>query len=134
MRLRKPQHSHNKPRRIAPVEGVDYQALAERVSYEGSPEHKRTPSYAGHPRPKANGSICPITLSADRSVPDGWLKEAVRRRCVDGTMSGSFPKQVWYKDGDIVFEGYLINRDRGTYKGYPLDPEEWPPHIEGYYE
>ncbi len=43
---------------------------------------------------------------------------------------GEFPRYVWYKRGDIAFEGRLVNRGNGSYKGYPLGRDEWPDGIE----
>mgnify|MGYP006915952220 FL=1 len=36
-------------------------------------------------------------------------------------------------DGDVVYEGRLINRTLGEYKGYPLASDEWPKGIEDLY-
>ena len=40
---------------------------------------------------------------------------------------------MWYKDGGTVFEGRLVNRGHGSYKGYPLADNEWPDGIESIY-
>ena len=43
---------------------------------------------------------------------------------------GQFPKYVWHRAGDRVYEGRLINSTNGEYKGYELpDPCEWPKGI-----
>lgn len=31
------------------------------------------------------------------------------------------------------FEGRLVNRGNGSYKGYPLEKDEWPEGVEGLY-
>ena len=46
---------------------------------------------------------------------------------------GEFPRYVWYKRDNTVFEARLINRVNGSYKGYPLDKDEWPNGIEQVY-
>jgi hypothetical protein len=46
---------------------------------------------------------------------------------------GEFPRYVWYKDSGTVYEARLVNREQGSYKGYPLEPAEWPPGIEAVY-
>ena len=51
------------------------------------------------------------------------------RRAVEG----GFPRYVWYKDGGTIFEGRLVNRGSGSYKGYPLGEDEWPDGIEAIY-
>ena len=35
--------------------------------------------------------------------------------------------------GNTVFEGRLVNRGNGTYKGFPLLRSEWPKGIEDWY-
>ena len=35
--------------------------------------------------------------------------------------------------GNTVFEARLVNRESGSYKGYPLDSDEWPKGIESLY-
>ena len=37
---------------------------------------------------------------------------------------------MWYKHGETVFEGRLVNRETGEYKGFPLHRDEWPRGIE----
>ena len=39
----------------------------------------------------------------------------------------------WYKHGETVFEGRLVNRGTGSYKGFPLRKKEWPEGIESLY-
>ena len=40
---------------------------------------------------------------------------------------------MWYENDGTVFEGRLVNRGQGAYKGYPLYAEEWPVGIEELY-
>jgi len=47
---------------------------------------------------------------------------------------GEYPRYVWYKEGDALYEGRLVNRGRGEYKGYPLEDDEWPRGIEEIYD
>ena len=44
-----------------------------------------------------------------------------------------FPRYVWYKYGEMIFEARLVNRGSGSYKGYPLEKDEWPEGIEDVY-
>jgi len=62
-----------------------------------------------------------------------WLREAIEKGCCTVFLDDTFPRYVWYKDGDTVYEGRLVNHSSGEYKGYPLRPEEWPDRIEEYY-
>jgi hypothetical protein len=55
------------------------------------------------------------------------LREAIENGLVSGDWPGDFPKHVWYKDGPVVYEARLTNKEQGTYHAYPLNgPEEWP--------
>jgi len=133
--MRAPRRRRPPLRRIASpaVESARLATLAEQVSYVGSPEHKDMPSFAGHPRPRRDASICPQSLTADLAKISGWLSEAFRRGAVGELWEGGFPRYVWYKDGGDVYEGRLVNRGLGQYKGYPLEPAEWPEGIEKLY-
>ena len=111
---------------------ADLDRLANRVRYAGSPEHKDSRSFAGQPRLRADASCCPREI-VDREVVDGWLRSAIRRGAIGAPWDGEFPRYVWYKWSDIVFEGRLVNRGNGSYKGYPLDRQEWPDGIEAIY-
>ena len=53
-----------------------------------------------------------------------------RRRAVGGRIPALC---VWYMRHNIVFEARLVNREIGSYKGYPLDNDEWPMGIEQVY-
>jgi hypothetical protein len=122
-------------RRIAGPIGQDLNALASEAKYIGSPEHKDTPSFAGHPRPRrGDASICDRSLATDRERVQEWLMTAIRRGTVSEHMESGFPRYVWYKEGDTVYEARLVNRAQGWYKGWPLTPSEWPPGIESFYD
>lgn len=42
---------------------------------------------------------------------------------------GGFPRYVWHVQADTCYEGRLINRESGEYKGYPLEGAEWRPGM-----
>ena len=123
-------HRRRPPKRtiFAPPD-VDLDDLAEQVAYIGSPEHKATPTFAGPPRLRADASCCPPEIT-ERNVVTGWLREAIRRGAVGAPWEGGYPRYVWYKTHADVFEGRLVNRGAGHYKGYPLGKDEWPTGIE----
>ena len=108
----------------------ELRSLAERVEYIGSPEHKDQPSFAGHPRPRADATICDQSFANRLEEILRWLRDAVERGCVGAPWEGDFPRYVWYKDGDDVYEARLVNRERGQYKGYRLMEEEAPQAID----
>lgn len=133
--MRAPHRKRLRIRKLAPIpEGVDLDRIAEVARYVGSPEHKDRPTYAGQPRPRANASICPAHVVGDQEAVEKWLRTAISRGAVGTPWEGNFPRYVWYKDGPIVFEGRLVNREAGWYKGFPLEESEWPSGIETLYE
>jgi len=113
-------------------EGVDLVQVAERVAYVGSPEHKDTPSFAGSPRPRADATICDRSFVGQQALLSERLREAVRRGGVGGRWEGGFPRYVWHKEGDTVYEARLVNQESGEYKGWALREDEWPAGIEKY--
>ena len=96
----------------------------------GSPEHKDVASFAGTARLRADASCCPPELATAQSTINGWLRSAIRRGVVGAPWEAGFPRYVWHKHGETVFEGRLVNRETGEYKGYPLDRGEWPTGIQ----
>ena len=127
--MRATQRKRPRKREIRIPSHVDLHALAGRVRYVGSREHKDIPSFAGQPRLRADASCCPREVVNQGQV-EQWLRSAIRRGAVGAPWEGDFPRYVWYRWGDVVFEGRLVNRGDGSYKGYPLGEDEWPRGIE----
>ena len=127
--MRAPQRKRPRKRVICVPPDINLYDVSERATYVGSPEHKDVPSFAGQPRLRADASCCPREIT-DRNLVTGWLRAAIRRGATGAPWEGGFPRYVWYKDGGTVYEGRLVNRGRGTYKGYPLGDDEWPDSIE----
>ena len=125
--MRKPRfrRSNPKARKIhPPPPGVDLARLAERCRYVGSPYHKTAPGFAGRPhgrRPDA--SICPSHLAKCRDVVEGWLREAIRAGRI-GKWEAGYPRYVWHRVGDTMFEARQGSPGSGEYHGYPLEPEQ----------
>lgn len=117
-----------------PTPDHDLSAAASAAKYIGSPEHKDIKSFAGQPKPRADASICDRSLAEDQERVRGWLEKALRRKVVSARWEGCFPRYVWYKEGGTVYEGRLVNSVQGWYKGYPLNPEEWPSWIGSVYD
>lgn len=127
--MRAPKRYRPSPRTImAGPPGMDVWQVAEQVRYVGSPEHKDAPSFAGWPRPRADATICDRSFAGRQLEITAWLKEAIRSGMTGGWV-GRFPKYVWRRDGERVFEARLVNAQSGEYKGYELRPDEWPKGI-----
>src|SRR3954452_2469508 len=115
--MRAPKRRRPLVREIAPVpQGVDLQAIATRASYIGSPEHKDSPSFAGQPRPRADAAICDRRLASKQVLVTRWLRKAIRRGSVSAYWEGDFPRYVWHREEDLVFEARLVNQVKGQYK------------------
>jgi hypothetical protein len=108
--------------------GVDLATLAAQAVYVGSPEHKTFPSFAGPPQPRADASKCDPKL-ADPAELTTWLREAMTAGNIGAPWEGLYPRYVWYRRADVVYEGRLVNQELGQYKGYPLATEQWPEEL-----
>jgi hypothetical protein len=111
--------------RCVPPEGADLQSLAATVRYVGSCEHKTYPSFAGPPKPRADASKCDPKL-ADADELTEWLRQAIVAGSVGAPWEGDYPRYVWHRQGDVMYEGRLVNQEQGHYKGYPLTADELP--------
>jgi len=124
-----------RPQRRKMVESLperdELAALAESVSYVGSPEHKRHPSFAGPARPRADASQCDPGFRSRRSEIGMWLREGIRTGMIGEPWDGRFPRYVWYQEGGCLYEARLVNRGTGEYKGYALRADEWPEGAKG---
>lgn len=124
MRATKRKRPRRRQRAAVPKGQLD--ALARRVKYVGSVEHKTAPSAAGWPRPRADASKCGLQISGDFQRLTRWLRSAIRQGDIGTPWEGDFPRYVWYRHNGITYEARLVNKSSGEYKGYPLDPSEWP--------
>ena len=119
---------------IPPGTDVNLADIAERATYVGSPEHKDMPSFAGRPRPRSDATICDRQLTRNIDLVVQWLRTAIRRGATGGYWEGDFPRRVWHKDGEVVYEARLVNHVLGQYKGYPLTKKEWPKGLDSIYD
>ena len=133
--MRRPSHHRPKPRKVlSPLEiqqlGFDLEALASRVGYVGSVEHKDHPSFAGHPAPRADATKCDPDFAGKQDQINEWLQEAIRQGNIGAPVYNGFPQYVWYKDGDRLYQARLINCVKGEYKGFELTESQfWPEGI-----
>lgn len=123
--MRASKHSRSMRRSRLPAGTFgDLGALASRVSYVGSAEHKTVTSFAGPPRPRSDATKCDPKLQ-DRDQITGWLRAAVMRGRLGGPIEGDFPRYVWDRVEGVPYEARLVNRTQGTYKGYSLTEDQW---------
>ena len=98
---------------------------ASHALYTGSPEHKL-------PHARSDATLCPADLEGRQAELTSWLRNAILQGSAGGLMEGPFPRYVWYREGDRVFEGRLTNRELGQYKGYPISSDEAPLRLESH--
>jgi hypothetical protein len=109
---------------LTPVNPGQLADLAARVSYTPSPEHKDYMTSAGPGKLRSDASACPRDLALDEVTK--WLHDAMRAGNVSAYVEGDFPRYVWTRAGERVYEARLCNSGSGEYKGYPILPEEAP--------
>ena len=90
-----------------------------------NPYHKTRPGSAGTPpRRRPDASLCPDALADRRARVERWLRDAVRAGHVGMPWEGGFPRYVWRREGDTVFEARQGAPGSGEYHGYPLTPRQ----------
>lgn len=130
--MRSINRQRNKRRQL--LQGFDNETLFEiskKVSYVGSPEHKdwRNPLIDPQsPRLRSDASACPREIT-DRNAVTEWLRSAILSGQIGSPVEGEFPRYVWYRHNDTLYEGRLVNKESGQYKGYPLGEDEGPQNI-----
>lgn len=126
LRMRKPTFHRDNPksRRVVPQPAdVDVALVAAKCRYVGSPYHAAGPT-AGRPatrRPDA--AICPEELTSDRRRVEEWLRAGVVAGRT-GAWEGGFPRYVWHRQEETVYEARQGAPGSGEYHGYPLQPRQ----------
>lgn len=88
--------------RLVPNADIDLEALAEKAKYSISPEHKDYLTSAGPGKLRSDASACPRGLDFDDV--ERWLKKAIRKGDVSAVRDGEFPRYVWSRVGERVYE------------------------------
>ena len=122
--MRKPTFHRENPRyrQVLPQPlGVEVALVAEKCRYVGSPYHAAGPT-AGRPvirRPDA--TICPSELTSNRHRVEKWLRASILSGRT-GAWEGGFPRYVWHREEETVYEARQGSPGSGEYHGYPLQP------------
>lgn len=110
--------------RLAPGPQMDLSAIAEKIDYIISAEHKDYLTSAGPGNLRSDATRCPRGL--DFNEVRVWLRDAVRTGSVSAILEGDFPRYAWKRVGEQVYEARLSNAGLGQYKGYPIQDHEAP--------
>ena len=103
-----------------PSNDNDLKQAANACSYVGSPYHKSYPSFAGMPRSRPRATKCPIDLKDQHELIECWLRNALMSGQVGALWEGGFPRYVWHREDDTVYEARQGSPGSGEYHGYPL--------------
>lgn len=109
--------------RLVPAPEHDLEKMAQEASYIISSEHKAHFTSAGPGKLRSDASACPKELRIEQVA--GWLKEAIRNGDVSADID-LFPRYVWARVEQHVYEARLSNPVLGQYKGYPILGHEAP--------
>jgi hypothetical protein len=121
--MRKPKRYRDNPKARAvrpPPDGVSLDDIAEKVTYVSSDYHSRATRIR---RPRPDATKCPPEVSNDLEHVKSWLREAIRSGWT-GVWDKGFPRYVWRRVGDVIFEARQGSPGSGQYHGYPLYPEQ----------
>jgi hypothetical protein len=110
-------HRPRKTDRFQAGTQADLDAMAEKVSYILSVEHKDYLTAAGPGKLRSDATACPRGL--DFLVVLGWLRDAVRGRQISADFDGDFPRYAWTRVDGRVYEARLSNSGLGAYKDIP---------------
>lgn len=113
-----------KDQRLAPGPKTDLSAMAEKIDYVISTEHKDYLTSAGPGNLRSDATRCPRGLDFDEVRE--WLKDAFRAGSVSAALDGEYPRYAWRRVGAQVYEARLSNAGLGQYKGYPIKDDEAP--------
>jgi hypothetical protein len=115
-------------------------AIADTVSYAGSPFHKDSMSFVGAPAPRVGAvpiedvlqsdeapdcTLCPRRWARQKDAVTRLLRDAIRRGFfeIDDSQPDAAPERVWAidpEDDRIVYQARRLPGDANQYKGYPL--------------
>ena len=126
-------HQRPRQREIAawPMDADPAEQVAERARYVGSPEHKGHWSPGFVPALRSDASECPPELTLDLESNTAALRRAIRAGCVAAHFEDGFPKYVWGRINNQLYEARHMRGPVGTYKAYPLEELETPRDPEG---
>lgn len=128
MGLEKPVQRKKKGKAKKLARGLDERELEERArraTYDPSPYHSRGANGAPVKIRAEPTSVCQKKWSLEEA--HDALRRAIRNCWVSEVWENGFPRHVWYRVGEDVYEARHTNGPSGTYHAYPIDVVEAPP-------
>ena len=124
--VRTPNRQRSQRRSLVAIPaGVDRAALIAAVRYVGSQEHKSYPSSAGPAVLRSDATPCDHEIGSVEDF-EAWLRAGIESGRTGAPWEGDpgYPRYVWFDEAGVCYEGRLVNRGLGQYKGYPLTQAE----------
>ena len=120
----------NRKRKIIdPIPNIAQLAkLANRVSYVGSPYHKRNPgnfNLTPPAQPRPDTTLCDGAGIFTVAAAQHLLQDGARRGLISNNPGNEFPKYIWaVTDDGMVLEARASGGEPGEYHGYPIYEED----------
>ena len=129
MPIRRPPASRvahlGKPKRVATAPSADKLAYAAANAFY-RPSEYHCPGVGGRRlkfRPKPS-SICPRGWGDDEATDA--IREAIRRGNVSENWEDSFPRYVWHRDGEVLYEARHTRGPSGSFHAFPIEEIQAP--------
>ena len=119
-------YKRRKIHRIARVSELpkDLAQISIKASYVGSAEHKSYPSEAGPAQLRSDATKC--EHFADFKGLTEQLRASIKDGIVSEIFESGFPKYVWGKMNNKIYEARHIGAPAGRYKGWSIEPASYP--------
>jgi hypothetical protein len=134
MKMKEPQTRKPNPKRV-PISDDEYaqcktglEQLSQKLSYQGTPEHKQTPGDFGltppcDPRP--GKTYCDKAGTFNQKIALDLLREGFRRGLIDKRSNNdNLPRHVWAVMNGHVLEGKPSSSGFNAYHGYPMQQDD----------
>ena len=120
---RRPRRRGNPGARVVqpPPDDVDVDDIANNATYVSSPYHSLA---VPAPRPRPDATLCPLSVSKNPIRIIRWLRDSIRQGRTGSWSGNGFPKYVWHRVGDVIYEAREGSPGTGIYHGYPLDSSQ----------
>lgn len=118
-----------KPKRVHPNPDADVLAKAsDAASYVRSDYHCKGDKGERAVRRAKPASICPRTWS--QAAATKAIREAIKSGCVSEAWEDGFPRYVWHREEDVLYEARHSRGPFGSFHAYPIEGRQAPKGLE----